>query len=219
MYICMNFQLKIFAFWHTNCYYCISILGVMKKRNQLMKHLRRGRVYRRGDLVKWSASVDRHLMELVDGGILKKLSHGLYYYPTYTVFGMVPPDEKALVSSFLKDDKFLLTSPNDYNKLGVGTTQLYNKRVVYNRKRHGEIELGGRTFFFHMKDHFPSKVSEEFLLVDLLNNINTLAEDKQEVLKKVEKRVHTMNCEKLQKAVKSYGTERTKKVYYQLSNS
>jgi len=191
----------------------------MKKVNQLKKHLRRGRVYRRADLIEWSGSVDRHLMELVDQGVLHKLSHGLYHYPKLTVFGMVPPDEKALVGSFLKDDKFLLTSPNDYNKLGVGTTQLYNKRVVYNRKRHGEMELGGRTFFFHMKDHFPSKVTEEFLLVDLLNNINTLAEDKVQVLKKVEKRALTMDRDKLCRAVRSYGSERTKKVFYQLLNN
>src|SRR5690606_28602770 len=191
------FQLKIFVYWHTNCYYCISILGVMRKLNQLIKHLKRGQVYRRGDLVEWSASVDRHLMELVDGGILKKLSHGLYYYPRYTVFGMVPPDEKVLVSSFLKDDKFLLTSPNDYNKLGVGTTQLYNKRVVYNRKRHGEFELGGRKFFFHAKPRFPKEVTQEFLLVDLGNNLDTLAEDTKEVLSKVPNKARTMDAQKL----------------------
>jgi hypothetical protein len=37
--------------------------------------------------------------------------------------------------------RFLLTSPNAYNTLGVGTTQLYDKTVVYNHKRHGHFML------------------------------------------------------------------------------
>ncbi len=36
----------------------------------------------------------------------------------------------------------LLASPNAYNSLGVGTTQLYDKTVVYNHKRHGEFHAG-----------------------------------------------------------------------------
>ncbi|RYG31935.1 hypothetical protein EON81_21775, partial [bacterium] len=41
-----------------------------------------------------------------------------------------------------QDNRFLVTSPNAYNTLGVGTTQLYNKKTVYNHKRHGNFTLG-----------------------------------------------------------------------------
>ena len=191
----------------------------MKRLDELKKHLKRGSVYRRSDLMKWSNAVDRHLTELVNDGTLQKLSQGLYYYPKETVFGAVPPDEKVLVRSFLKDNKFLLTSPNDYNKLGVGTTQLYNKRVVYNRKRHGEFELGGRKFFFHAKPRFPKEVTQEFLLVDLVNNLDTLAEDTKEVLSKVRNKVKTMDAQKLHKTVKAYGGARAKKVFTPLLNT
>ncbi|WP_410879485.1 DUF6088 family protein [Myroides sp. DW712] len=191
----------------------------MKRLDELKKHLKRGSVYRRSDLMKWSNAVDRHLTELVNDGTLQKLSQGLYYYPKETVFGAVPPDEKVLVRSFLKDNKFLLTSPNDYNKLGVGTTQLYNKRVVYNRKRHGEFELGGRKFFFHAKPRFPKEVTQEFLLVDLVNNLDTLAEDTKEVLSKVRNKVKTMDVQKLHKTVKAYGGARAKKVLTPLLNT
>src|SRR5690606_33165644 len=129
----------------------------MSKLKELKKHLKRGCVYRRADFMQWSNSVDRHLAGLVDDGTLQKLSQGLYYYPKETAFGVAPPEEEVLVRGFLKDEEFLLTSPNAYNGLGVGTTQLYNKRVVYNHKRHGEFELGGRTFFFHVKPRFPKK--------------------------------------------------------------
>ncbi len=191
----------------------------MEKLNTLMKHLRRGQVYRRADLEQWSKAVDRHLGELVENQTLQKLSHGLYYYPKETVFGVVPPEEKALIRSFLKDDEFLLTSPNAYNMLGVGTTQLYNKRTVYNHKRHGEFDLGGRTFFFHLKPRFPKKLTSEFLLVDLVNNLDTLAEDTQKVLSMVKTKAKTMDVKKLKKAVQAYGGVRAKKVLTPVLNN
>lgn len=184
----------------------------MSTLNTLKKHLRRGSVYRRADLERWSTAVDRHLGQLVEDGTLHKLSFGLYHYPKESVYGPIPPDEADLVRSFLKDDDFLITSPNAYNSLGVGTTQLYNKRVVYNHKRHGEFELGGRKFFFHSKPKFPKKISPAFLLVDLVNNLDTLAEDKMEVMHQVLDKARTMEPKIIKLAVSEYGNVRTKKL-------
>src|ERR1035437_10702406 len=142
----------------------------MTKLDELKKHLKRGKVYRRIELAQWSKSVDRHLEALLEDGTLQKLSQGVYYFPKETSFGLTPPGEEVLVRSFLKDDRFLLTSQNAYNSLGVGTTQLYNQRIVYNHKRHGDFKLGNRKFSFRIKPHFPKKATPEFLLVDLVNN-------------------------------------------------
>lgn len=188
----------------------------MTKLNELKTHLKPGQVYRRNDLSKWSKSVDRHLDMLVKNGTLNKLSQGVYHYPKTTAFGAAPAEEENLVRSFLKDDRFLLTSPNAYNGLQVGTTQLYNKRVVYNHKRHGDFKLGNRTFSFRVKPHFPKKLTPEFLIVDLVNNLETLAEDQQEVLKNVAVKVKGMNSQKLKRSVAEYGSVKTKKVFQQL---
>lgn len=185
----------------------------MSKLNELKAHLERGNVYRRQDLLQWSKSIDRHLELLQEDGTLQKLSQGVYYYPKETTFGQVPPAEEVLVRSFLKDDRFLLTSANAYNSLGVGTTQLYNKRVVYNHKRHGEFKLGKRVFSFQIKHHFPEKLNPEFLLVDLVNNLQELAEDKDEVLKNVLAKANSMDKDKLAHAVASYGSSKAKKVF------
>jgi hypothetical protein len=56
----------------------------MKRLDQLKKHLRPGRVYRRAELAQWSKSVDRHARELVGQGVLQKLQNGLYYYPKHS---------------------------------------------------------------------------------------------------------------------------------------
>ena len=173
----------------------------------------RGKVYRRAELTKWSKSVDRHLEELQEDGTLQKLSPGMYYFPKESVFGKTPPEEKELVHSFLKDSRFLLTSFNAYNSLGVGTTQLYNERTVYNHKRNGEYKLGNRMFRFRIKPHFPKKATEEFLLVDLVNNVDTLAEDRNEVLKNVFLRANTMDKKKLKYSVTAYGNVKAKKMF------
>jgi hypothetical protein len=191
----------------------------MNRLEELKKHLKRGQVYRRDDLAKWSKSVDRHLDALVEEDTLQKLSQGLYYYPKLSSFGKTPPEEEVLIRSFLKDSRFLVTSPSTYNSLGVGTTQLYNERTVYNHKRHGEFKLGNRMFSFRMKPHFPSKVTKEFLLVDLLNNLESLAEDPAEVLKNVALKVRTMDTRKLKRDVSKYGNAKTKKILAALIES
>jgi hypothetical protein len=180
----------------------------------LKANLKRGHVYRRADLTNWSKAVDRHLQELVLDGTLTKVSPGVYYYPKQTVFGNSPADDNTLVRTFLKDDSFLVTTPNAYNSLGVGTTQLYNKRVVYNHKRHGEFKLGNRSFFFHMKPRFPKKVTKEFLMVDLVNNLDSLAEEPDMVLSKLKDKLKSVDNTKLRKNLDAYGSAKAKRIMF-----
>jgi len=183
----------------------------MNTLEEVKKHLRPGQVYRRADLVKWSRSVDRHLSQLISDNTLVKLRHGVYLRPKQSRFGEIPANPKKLVRVFLKDDDFLLTSPNDYNALGVGTTQLYNLRVVYNHKRHGKFKLGGQFFDFRVRPRYPKKVTREFLLVDLLNNLEKLAEDRHEVLERVKMKLPDMNSKRLRSAVKRFAKLSAKK--------
>lgn len=185
----------------------------MNKLDELRKHLRSGKLYRRKDLAKWSSAVDRHLKELVATEELVKLSAGLYLYPKHTAFGKAPAADIELARAFLKDDRFLLTSPNAYNALGVGTTQLYNETVVYNHKRHGRFKLGGRVFEFRRKPYFPKRLTEEFLLVDLVNNLKQLAEEPEQVLRLVKKKALQLNSSSLRRAAHAYGYVHTRKFF------
>lgn len=178
---------------------------------QLAGALRSGRVYRREDLLPFSKAVDRHLRELVAGGLLTKLAQGLYYAPRNSSFGTLPPDDGELIAAFLRDKDFLLFSPSAYNSAGLGTTQLYNRTLVYNHKRHGVFKLGNREFDFRMKPRFPKKLTPEFLFVDALNNVAELAEDQAEVLTRAKGRVPSFERQRLQRAVEGYGTMATKK--------
>ncbi len=185
----------------------------MPKLDEIKKHLRPGQIYRRADLAKWSNAVDRHLRQLQEEKTLAKLSGGLYYCPKKTAFGDAPAEDEKLVKAFLKDNRFLLTSPNAYNALGVGTTQLYNETIVYNHKRHGRFKIGRRMFNFRLKPHFPKSLTKEFLLVDLVNNLDQLAEDQTELLDRVKKKASSSDPKILAKTVRLYGGVRARKVF------
>jgi hypothetical protein len=178
--------------------------------NLLLQNIHPGEVYRRSDLEYYSTAIDRHLAQLTVDGILVKVNHGLYYAPKKSKFGVVPPDDHQLVERFLKDDDFLLVSPNAYNALGLGLTQLYNTTWVYNHKRKGEFQLNGKTFELKLKSSFPKEITKEFLLVDLLNNSQNLAEDFSQTLEKLKNKLHHFNTSDLMKATQQYGTGQTK---------
>ena len=183
----------------------------------LNQHLRPGRVYRRDALLPYSKALDRDLNMLVEKGELRKLAGGLYYKPAMSRLGMLPPKDDDLVSCFLRDKQFLMYSMNQYNSLGVGLTQLYNRVVVINRKRHGVVKLGNKEFDFRRSSKgFPSKVTTEFLLVDLLNNLDELAEDTSLVKKNICNNLIHYDKEKLLLLAKAYGKISTNKFFKEI---
>ena len=177
----------------------------------LADELQAGRVYRREDLARLSKAVDRHLQELVSKGTLKKLAPGLYYAPKQSNFGPLPPTDEQVVQGFLRDKDFLVFSPSSYNTVGLGTTQLYNSTLVYNHKRHGVFKLGNRQFHFRVKPRFPKKLTPEFLYVDLLNNLEELAEDRDSVLSQARTKYLSFNQSLLLKTLDNYGSMATRK--------
>ena len=200
----MNFSVFCMQFKNSS-YLCIRAMSLLRQ------HIKQGEVYRRSDLEYYSTAIDRHLAQLTKDGTLIKLDQGLYYAPKQSKFGAVPPDDRQVVERFLKDEDFLLVSPNSFNSLGLGLTQLYNTTWVYNHKRKGEFQLNGKTFEFKLKSSFPKKISREYLLVDLLNNLDNLAEDQTQAIDKLQNNIRNFNADALMKATQQYGTGKTKR--------
>lgn len=173
--------------------------------------LQKGHVYRREDLARLSKAVDRHVQELLRAGKLQKLAQGLYHAPKPSNFGPLPPADNEVVKGFLRDNDFLVFSPSSYNTVGLGTTQLYNRTWVYNHKRHGVFKLGNRQFDFRVKPRFPKKLTPEFLYIDLLNNVDELAEDRDAVLHQARTKLNSFDSNRLQQALDNYGNMATRK--------
>ena len=186
---------------------------------KLDSHLKAGRTYRREMLLPFSTAIDRDLIKLTKQGILEKVGGGLYYKPATSRFGNLPPRDEDLIKRFLRDDAFLLYSWNQYNSLGLGLTQLYNQLVVHNYKRHGLFQLAGKTFDFRRPARgFPKKITAEFLLVDLVNNLNDLAENTQAIKIKIKEKVAKFNHKKLAYYVKNYGKVATQHFFEETSH-
>lgn len=178
----------------------------MNALDRMKKHLVPGQAYRRSELASLSSNVDRNLQSLVNDGYLKKLSTGLYLAPKKTAFGDALPEENSLLETFLNDDHFVVYSPSQFNSLGLGATQLYNTRVVFNRKRTGVLTVGGRTYSFKIWREAPKTLTEEFLVVELLNRINELAEDREALLSNLQEKLPQFNKAKLHSAANRFGT-------------
>ena len=182
------------------------------KVETLFNKMTAGLVYRRTDLEKYSNAVDRHLQALVSSNRVLRLSAGLYTKPKESAFGALPPTDHELVSAFLKDDRFLITSFNNFTQLGLGLTQLYNNKIVYNYRRHGEFELSGQLFYFKRIPRFPKLLSREYLLIDMLNNLKNLAEESDLIVKSFFENKDKFDQKKIMSLSKLYSSAKTRKI-------
>lgn len=132
-------------------------------------NLEANRVYRTKEFARWGKNPARLVRRLVDRGQLLELAHGLYYAPGKSRFGTVPPRDDELLRAFLETDEYVLTGPPAWTTLGLGATAMFAATVVYNRKRTGEFELGGRTFLAR-RVAFPPHPPREWFAVDLIEH-------------------------------------------------
>ena len=101
----------------------------------------------------------------------------------------------------------------------MGTTQLYNERLVYNFKRDGHFEFNGQKYYFLKGRKFPKRVTAAFLLVDLVNNIELLAEDRDTLKARVAERAHALGLDKVRRTARAYGKAATRKYFERLSDA
>lgn len=128
-----------------------------------------GRVYRTRDLAVWGKNPSRLVRRLEREGTLHRLAAGLFVYPRQSRFGPVPPADEELLRGFLDGGSFVITGPERWNALALGTTAMFRSRLVYNTKRSGEFELGGLRYMLR-RVRFPENPPVEWFVVDLLEN-------------------------------------------------
>ena len=94
--------------------------------------------------------------------------------------------------------------------------QLDIEKLVYNIKRDGRHTLNGRHFYFIKRHHFPVKSYQEFLLIDLMNNLHLLAEDRVSIVRQVAKKAQIMDKSKLMRTVRGFAGARTQSFFEKL---
>ena len=172
--------------------------------------LKPGRVYRTRELSRWGANTPRLAKRLARDGKLVRLTHGLFAHPEKTRFGAVPPTDDELMRAFLDDTPFVFTGPERWNALGLGTTALSTERLVYNSKRTGTFELGGRRFRLR-RVAFPAAPTPEWFVVDLLEHSEQAGASRGDLVAALTRLLRTGKFDRssLREMAARFGTKRT----------
>jgi hypothetical protein len=139
-------------------------------------HLTPGAVFRTAALRQWGDNPTRLARRLEREGLVQRLGHGFFYVPRQTKFGPAPPDEEALLDAFLDGTPYVVTGPTRWNGLGLGSTALHVRPLVYNTRRTGAFTLGRRTFDLR-RVAFPQVLTAEWFVLDLLRHAETVGLD------------------------------------------
>ncbi len=76
--------------------------------------------------------------------------------------------------------------------------------------------LGNRQFTFERCTNVPRQLSAEFLLVDLVNELGVLAENRDAVLSRIREKAKEMDSKKLSRAISLYGKSSTQKKFQKM---
>lgn len=193
--------------------------NLQRRLNEFTRALKVGRVYRASELSKYTNSLGRDLKLLVENNKLKTVGKGLYYKADKLGETELPAKSNEVLKKFLKTNHFLIRSLSDFNRLDLGLTQMFKETLVYNCKRDGKVNLGGREYFFKKKN-FPKDHHDEYLFVDFFNNIEKVGENRDELLATFERKwrakVWPVDYDVVYKFSQKYGKYWVKKYFQKL---
>jgi hypothetical protein len=169
-----------------------------------------GRLYRTRDFAAWSANPPRLAKRLVREGKLVPISGGLFSCPRRSRFGNVPPSDEALMAAFLDGASFVITGPERWNALGLGSTALFAGTLVYNTKRTGHFQIANRPFFLR-RVAFPENPPPEWFVVDLLEHTDQAGTSQKDLMPALVRALRrgVFNQERLREMGKRFGTKAT----------
>ena len=172
--------------------------------------LKAGRAYRTRDLARWGKNPARLAQRLVREGKLREAAHGLYYTPIASKFGPAPVPDSVLLRAFLEGEPFLISGPQRWNALGLGSTAMFAATLVYNTQRTGEFTLDGRRFLLR-RVYFPKQPSPEWFVVDLLRHHEMAGVPLSELRKNlvVALREWRWALDEMREMAETYGTKAT----------
>ena len=172
--------------------------------------LEAGRAYRTRDLARWGKNPARLAQRLVREGKLREAAHGLYYTPIASKFGPAPVPDSVLLRAFLEGEPFLISGPQRWNALGLGSTAMFAATLVYNTQRTGEFTLDGRRFLLR-RVYFPEQPSPEWFVIDLLRHHEMAGVPLSELRKNlvVALREGRWDLDEMREMAETYGTKAT----------
>ena len=179
-----------------------------------------GRVYRTRELKAWGINAPRLAKRLVRERKLVPLAPGLFAHPKRGRFGAVPPSDEELMRAFLEGAPFVFTGPDRWNALGLGTTAVFAAPLVYNTKRSGTFDFGGRRFELR-RVAFPENPPPEWFVVDLIEHADQAGASRSELASSLAKALarKTFSRNRLTEMAKRYATKSTQALVSSISDA
>ena len=111
---------------------------------------------------------------------------------------------------FLDGSPFVFTGPDRWNSLGLGTTGLFSAPLVYNAKRSGTFDLGGRRVVLR-RVAFPEKPTPEWFVVALFENARSAGTSPEMLADSLRRAMArgAFDPERLRDAAGRFGSRRT----------
>lgn len=105
---------------------------------------------------------------------------------------------------------FVLTGPERWNALGLGTSAVFATPLVYNTKRSGRFSFGGRQFLLR-RVAFPKAPSPEWFVIDLFENAEMAAASPTDLAAALEAALRDGRFDRARLSAMSgrYGSKRT----------
>ncbi|HEU4382058.1 MAG TPA: hypothetical protein VFR85_01045 [Anaeromyxobacteraceae bacterium] len=122
----------------------------------------------------------------------------------------MPPSDDEVMRAFLGGGPFVFSGPERWNTLGLGTTALFAAPLVYNTKRSGTFELGGRSYVLR-RVAFPVRPVPEWFVVDLFENADEAGASRGDLAAALSRAVArgAFDPIRLEEMALRYGTRRT----------
>jgi hypothetical protein len=143
---------------------------------------------------------------------LVPLGRGLFFHPKTGRFGQVPPGDEELLRGFLGRTPYVVSGPEAWNALGLGTTAVFVAPLVYNQKRSGLFVLGGRPFDLHRRA-FPRSPAPEWFVVDLFENADQAGASRTELTSALARALtrRAFDRQHLREMAERFGTKATQR--------
>jgi hypothetical protein len=185
---------------------------------EMGEKLEYGKLYKRSALRVLSPhSLERHIAELVDTKVLRKQAPGIYLCIGGVTGDDGPvPDERELLETFLRDDRYLVLTEADYKAAGLPVPKIKGEKLIYNHKRHGhgrKFRLGAIRYEFRVKPFIPKKITKAFLIVDVINNLDFVTGDKKHAQRVVKNRAAPIPQDEMKEAINEYAGARARKFF------
>lgn len=121
------------------------------------------------------AAFYKSLERLVKVNYLIKISKGLYARPEQSKYGIVPPSEEEIITSFIENSRGIVIGYQLYNALNISTQISKNVRIYCNAidqitKNIGNISIERKEL------EFNEEVRKVVEMLEVLSNFNTIQE-------------------------------------------